>query len=744
MSDDFDYSAFIGQFVEESQDHLKKLNSDLLALEEDPEKDEVMAEIVREAHTLKGAARMMGAEEIATVSHKLEDLLGEVKAGRLSLDTPVCDLLFESFDALDALLRRFAGKEGAEVDVDSLLERLQGWESAKERKRESAKERESGSAEVQKKGTKAVTPQSEIRDPQSKHLDETIRVSSSKLDSLANLAGEMVINRIRMTDRERDLKGLIDLIKSQDRSWKRLKDLAERLGVAQELAGDISLITNNGIEIDKEIYTLFRRWREDRTALEMTVSLLQQEVLEARMMPVSTLFETYHRPVRDLAKQFGKDVELKVRSGDTELDKMVIEGIKDPLIHIIRNAVDHGIELPDEREAQGKPRGGTITLHAKQEGEYVVIEVSDDGAGVDTGKVKEKAVKAGIVTEDEVARMSDVNLLQLVFRPGFSTSDILTEISGRGVGMDVVKEKAEELKGIAYLQTQAGQGTTVSIKVPLTLALSRVLFARVAGGVVGIPTTSVEETLRVKAEDIKTIEKKEAIVIRGHAVPLVRLARVLGIPEPPTAGRSPVLPAIVVDLAGNKVGFVVDDLIDEHEVVIKALGTYLKKVENIGGATILSSGDVVLILNVADLVSSVRGNGETAEVGVEEPHTVETLRILVVDDSMTAREVEKNVLSSAGYAVDEAVDGLEAWNRLKKTTYDLLVVDVQMPRLNGFDLTKRIKSDDRYKEIPVVIVTTLESEEDKRKGIDAGADAYIVKRSFDQANLLSEIERLIG
>jgi chemotaxis protein histidine kinase CheA len=736
MPDDFDYSVFINQFVDESRDHLKRLNNGLLELEEDPGKEEVLADIVREAHTLKGAARMMGAEEIATVSHKLEDLLSVLKEKRLKLNTQVADVLFESFDSVDSLLKDFAGQNEPSVDISGLVKKLEDLANGG-----SGKAPQPEKKKPQKPAPKKEQPKATVS---GEGPEDTIRVSSVKLDKLANLVSEMVVNRIKMSDREKEIKELIELSKQRAKFWRKFKDDMQKQGLAPDIESGLAMIESSRADLDKQLYMLFRRWREDVSSMEFTVSQLKQEVLEARMLPVSTLFATYHRPVRDLAKQFGKEVDLVIEGGDTELDKMVIEGIHDPLIHIIRNAVDHGIEMPGERKRLDKPHLAKLTLKAYQEGEHVIIEVSDDGAGIDIEKVRQKAVSSGLITKKEIEQMNDINILQLVFKPGFSTSEKLTEISGRGVGMDVVKDKVEELKGIVYLRTEKGKGTAVIMQVPLTMALSRVLFVKAAGQMFGVPTTSVEQILRIKAHDITTIEGKEAFILRGHGVPLIRLGGILGLKDTLLNFEDPTLSVVVINLAENRIGFVVDEVAGEHEVVIKTLGNYLKKVEKISGASILSSGDIVLILNVTDLVASIRGmkSPPVAETGPVQEEI--SLPILVVDDSLTAREVEKNILSSAGYKVDEAIDGVDALEKMGKKQYSLVVADIQMPRMDGFDLTRRIKKSEKYKDTPVVIVTTLEKEEDKKHGYEVGADAYIVKKAFDQAYLLKVIDQLIG
>lgn len=734
MSDDFDYSEFIGQFVEEAREHLQNLNICLLALENFPEKTDVLDEIAREAHTLKGTARMLDATEIAAVSHKLEDLFEEVKDGKLKLDKTLCDLLFESLDSLGSLLESFGAQEKPTLDVEDLVNRI---EEARTSKTRGAKQSKKGRPKKKKKETAKKASLATIP-------DETIRVSSAKLDSLVNLTGEMVVNKIRMSDREKNIKLLIELLRDQSRHWKRLKDEIGRIEVAGPLKSDVDLIDSERLNIKTELYTLARQWREDVSSTDMLVSQLQQEVLDVRMRPISTVFDTFRRPVRDLANQFGKEVDLIISGEATELDKKVIEGINDPLVHVLRNAIDHGIETPDDRLQKGKERRAKLTVGAHQEGEYVVIEISDDGAGVDIEKVRKKAIANKLITEEEASKLKEGSLLQLLFRSGFSTKDKVSQISGRGVGMDVVKEKVEELKGMAYIKTGKDVGTTVVIKVPLTMALTRILFIVLSGYVFGVQIANIEEIIRIKGSDIKTIENRQMVIIRDHALPLIKLSRMLRITDERSIDSEMLIPVLIANIADNRIGFVVDDVVNEQEVLIKPLGEGLKEVEYINGATILSSGEIVLILNAVDLMTSAKGVGDKPDVSKKDIDKRLTKRILVVDDSLSAREVEKNILTSAGYEVDVAIDGQDALDKVHNNAYRLLVVDVQMPRLDGFSLTRRLKADDRYKDIPIVIVTTQSSKEDKDKGMKAGADAYIIKKAFDQAHLLKTIDSLIG
>jgi two-component system, chemotaxis family, sensor kinase CheA len=726
MPDDFDYSAFITQFIAECREHLETMNADLLALESDPCDADKLGEIVREAHTIKGAAKMMGAEDIATLAHTMEDLFGEVKEGRTKLDEAAIDGLFGDFDRLGEMLTVF--EAGGQPAPEPAPPETKVPEATVTEIKAAEKVPENSCPAPVAAGTPAkLAP------------EETIRVSAKKIDDLANLAGELVINHIKQQERSGRIKDLLETYREQETRMRALREHVAALKLESELGGDLSGLESGRLSMEKALTDLKRDWREDGSQSDILIRQLTVEVLSARMVPVSTLFDTFSRPVRDLAKQFHKDLELKFEGGETEFDRRMIEIIGEPMIHMIRNAVDHGLEGPDERERAGKPRRGTLMLRARHEGEYVVIELSDDGAGIDLEKVRKKAVKAKLTSSEQAKTMGDQELMQFLFHSGFSTSDIITDISGRGVGMDVVRRKIEELKGMVYIVTEAGKGTTIVLKVPLTLAMARIMFVRAGGQQLGIPTTSIQEAVRLDPAEIKTVEGHEAIILRDHAVPVLNLAGALGLPVDSSATRAY---AVIINLAGRRLGLLVDRMVGEQEVVIKTLGPHFSAVRNIAGATVLGSGRVVLILNPADLlaVSAPAAQPAHKEDGEISPTTAK--RILVVDDSATARELEKNILVNAGYEVDEAVDGVDALAKVAKNRYDLLVVDVQMPRMDGLTFTKRIKSDERFADLPVIIVTTLEKEEDKQRGVAAGADAYIIKRAFDQANLLSVIEQL--
>lgn len=470
--------------------------------------------------------------------------------------------------------------------------------------------------------------------------------------------------------------------------------------------------------------------------------------MQLRMLPCDTVFQAFPRAVRDLARQSGKHAEVVIEGGDAELDKKVLEEINDPLIHILRNAVDHGIETPEERLALGKPESGTITISARQEGDRIVIVVADDGAGIDPDLVREAAVRKGYVTEGEAEAMSDREALYLIFETGFSTAAIITELSGRGVGMDVVREFIiERLKGSLDIRSERNKGTTLILTLPLTLAIIRALLVRVGKRVFAMPTTSIDETLRVAPDEILRTEGRDVIRRGRRTFPLVRVSDILGIPEDGQLEGAKV-PIATVSYSGARFGFIVDGFAGEQQIVIKPLATHLGRVDNIAGVTILGAGDVVPILNVPDLMASAR-----TRVGRRSVHVATAAedergprRVLICEDSFTTRELERSIFETAGYRVETAVDGAAGLALLRGEggTIDAVVTDVQMPRMNGFELTRAIREDEGLTGTPVVIVTSLERPEEKAEGIDAGADAYITKSVFNQDTLLDTVERLIG
>jgi len=452
--------------------------------------------------------------------------------------------------------------------------------------------------------------------------------------------------------------------------------------------------------------------------------------------------------VRDLSRERGKEVDLQIEGGDTELDRKVLEEIKDPLMHLLRNAVDHGLETPEEREKAGKPRRGTVTVSAFQKGNNIVIEVRDDGAGINVQRVKQAAAKGKLISSDEAETMTDEEAFRLIFASGLSTSPVVTDISGRGVGMDVVRRNIEGLRGQVDVDSAPGQGTKITLILPLTLATTQELLIQVSSQTFGLPISAVERIQRISLEDISSVEGKEAIMVDSEPVSLVHLGDVLGLPRDAENDKpDQKIPVVILNSVKKRIAFLVDGVVGQQESVVKSLGKQLSRVPNVAGATILGTGQVIMTLNPVDLTMSARTTEgrsmkavQTAQAKVE---AVKRPTVLVVDDSLTTRTLEKNILETAGYEVKLATDGAEALDILQADGCDLVVSDVLMPRMNGLELTETIRGNPKLKELPVVLVTSLDSREDREKGIELGANAYVVKSNFDQANLLQTIEQFV-
>jgi two-component system chemotaxis sensor kinase CheA len=451
--------------------------------------------------------------------------------------------------------------------------------------------------------------------------------------------------------------------------------------------------------------------------------------------------------VRDIASQQGKQVNLVISGEENELDKKVMEGIKTSLIHILRNCIDHGIEEPEVRAALAKPREGTIKIAASHKGDNVVITVEDDGRGMDIAQIKETALKKKLASIQDLEGMSDKEVMNIVFMNGYSTSPIVTDVSGRGMGLDIVRRDIANLKGRVILDTEKNTGTKFTLVLPLTIAIIQVLLLKVQNMLFALPMFSVTETVKVSRDNVSFTGGKMAIQFREHILPLVRLNEVLGLPPAGNEEEKEKTEMLVVVASSldSRVGFIVDEIAGEGEAFIKSLGKHLGKVKNVSGAIILPTGEVVVVLDIADLVahSALGLPHTTGRRSVTETRHKEK-RILVVEDAFSTRELEKSILETHGYVVDTAVDGLDALDRMVNNQYDLVVSDVEMPRMDGFELCRTLKNNEGYKDIPVVMVTALQKEEDKRRGIEVGAAAYLVKSAFEQTNLLETIERLVG
>ncbi|RMH71343.1 MAG: hybrid sensor histidine kinase/response regulator [Gemmatimonadetes bacterium] len=733
----FDTSVFTGRFITEAQEIIQKLNEGLLRLEKAPDDMENLTEIFRSAHTLKGSARMLSFRNIGAVAHKMEDVLGAIKTKQIDATEPVCELLFMGLDTIQELVDRVSAGTEADADVSPLTEALEqavNGEPFHLPQMESAPPVVPKPAETPLPSAAQPTarPQPEPEKPptpsnttsQNVQIVETIRVSTDKLDHTIKLAGELLVSQGQIAYQQDELRTIRLLMR------RYLQDIPEPNSQLLHLATRID--------------TLFKQSRDQVARLNNIISDLQENTLNLRMQPISTIFDKYPRAVRDLAKTLGKQVRLVIEGEETELDKKIIEKLNDPLIHLIRNAIDHGIELPADRLRAGKDATGILRIGAYYESGSIVLEIEDDGKGINSAAIREKALKRGFITPEEADQMKENDLRQLIFLPGLTTTPIITDVSGRGVGMDVVRTYIEELKGTISIISDEGKGTMFRITLPLTLTMLRVLFIKSGKMRFAIPITSIRLTLRIALEEVIQIVDRDAFRLDNQIIPLTHLADLLQLPEEGVPRDDNHLTVVLAYAGEDQIGLVVDDIIDEEDVVVKSIPDHLGRIPNISGVTVTSTNEVVSILHVPDLIKTSHtslARRRKKSVPVTQHHTP---RILVVDDSLNTREIEKSVLEAYGYDVDTARDGQEGYDKCQKTEFDLIVTDVEMPRLNGFDLTAKLRQLERYRHTPIIIVTSLDTEADKQRGIEVGADAYIVKSSFEQSNLLSTVESLIG
>jgi two-component system, chemotaxis family, sensor kinase CheA len=791
-----DDEELVALFKAESQERLQRLDEKLLELEASPDNLPVLEELLREAHNLKGAARMLGAEAIGTVAHHFEEILSATRKTRTPLSQEAIDRLCEGLQALRALVTEVLTGEAAGIDLQVVIARLSGEAPGLEAgsgKREAGGENTGiqrasdgeaggeaeetalavppdapGLAPAVLAGALVPTPAEPLETSVASALEEapaqvsdsgfridTIRVETGKLDSLMTHAGELAVTRIRIARRLIDIDELAALWEEWTRdAGQGMRDVRSGKRENGKAARLLSYHERERERLERLgalIEHLRRDVQEDNTRLDFIADQLEESIRGMRLLPLSTIFNLFPRMVRDMARDQAKAIDLAIEGKETCADKRIIEDMKDPLMHVIRNAVDHGIETPEERERAGKPRTGQLRLRAYQTATSIVIEIADDGRGLDLEGIKRTAIRRGVCREEELRAMSASEIYALIFRPGFSTRSIVTDISGRGVGLDVVLKNVERLKGTLQMDSTPGQGCAFRVQLPITLATSRVLIAAVGNEVYALPVELVETTRLISPAELFSIRGSRTALVEGRPVSVVRLADLLERPGPGEssarsdgAGRPDrPLACVILAIGEDRLGLLVDALLDESEVVLKPLGALLSRVRNIAGATILGTGQVCMVLNPHDLLKSVRRRAISVlpEPGMLEPERKKT--ILLVEDSITTRTQEKRILEGAGYEVVTAVDGVDGWNKLTSRAFDALISDIEMPNLDGLALAEKIRREERYRDLPLILVTSLASEEHRKRGAEAGADAYITKSSFDQGVLLETLRRLV-
>lgn len=718
-------------FIEELEEQLRQLNDDLAALESVPADPERLRSVFRVMHTLKGASRAAGVPLIEQLCHVLEGDLARARDRALPLTADQRLLLLEASDALgDARERLAAGEPLAGTVLATVLQRVRGGVAAPRPAATSAAP--SASAPVVAPApafaalpdaageTAPVVADAALASAVEPPRQEQVRIAMTQVEAITAAAGEITVLAAGLSDRAAELS----LLRSRTRA---------QAPEARRERGDVQL--------EQEITRLMRRAGDDARALASISGRLDNAIRHLRQRPLRDLTDTLQRVARDVARDVGKQARLRIEGADLEADRVVIEALRDPLLHLVRNAVDHGIETPAGRAAAGKPAEGEIVVAASLRGDRLRLVLSDDGAGLDTAAIRRKLVRrGGVVAEDEA------ELAQRIFDDGFSTRDTATTLSGRGVGLSVVRAAAERLGGTVEVRSAAGRGASFVLEVPLSIATLRAMLVDVGGVTLAIPSAFVVRVDRVAPGTIARVDGRPVLLGDGAPVALIPLAALLG---PPFAAPRAAAEMSVVNLeaAGRRLAVVVDELVDERELVLRPLEHAGRETTAVTvGTALLSSGEVVLVLGVPALLSEEgrRAPSMLSSSPPERRGPAMRRRILVVDDSITSRTLEQSVLAGAGYDVTTAVDGAEAWRLLERAEFELVLSDVEMPQLDGFALCERVRADPRTAAIPVILVTSLDEPAHRARGLEAGADAYIVKSSFDQDTLLDTVRMLIG
>jgi two-component system chemotaxis sensor kinase CheA len=751
----------LATFRIEAEEHLHAISAGLSELEKTTSKkkiEEIIEVLFREVHSLKGAARSVDQKEIETMCQPMEGIFSALKRREIALSPMAFDLFYKTAEWLLKHVTT-SGTEQTGAFRQTRTELILQLKEMASGKAFTAMIQEPSAAETEQSHPAQLEPipktgpEADLSGMSLRTQNEMVRIPISKLDPLLLQAEEMIQSKIAVDQRTDELKGLcyeLNEWKTEVQKWRSRRAVATA-AIWNEWYDASEMRLN---KVDSQLREITRSVERDQHGLDLLVNNHLEAMKQVLMLPVSSLVESFPVMVREISHEQNKEIDCIISGTDLEIDKRILEELKDPLIHLIRNSIDHGISKPQERVLQNKPVRGSITLaFAAKENGQVEITLSDDGKGIDKEHVLKAAIKSGILSNEAAGKLEPKEVLNLIYQSGVSTSSIITDISGRGLGLSIVHEKVIKLNGKISVESEANKGTTFRILLPLTLATFRGILVIVEEFMFIIPTMNVERVMKVEPGEIKTVENHETIWIDDQIISVVDLGEALGLSEHKHADPGKMEPGsansnqirIVVLVSGEyRIAFKVDDLIDELQVLVKGLGKLLCRVKNVSGATILSSGKVVPVLYITDLMkSAVRIKGKKSEATAGEIFVPKTGKILVAEDSITARTLIKNILETAGYQVTTAVDGADAFTKARTGDFDIVVSDVDMPKMNGFELTAKIRSDKKLSEIPVVLVTALESRDDRERGIEVGADAYIIKSSFDQTNLLKIIKKLI-
>ncbi len=782
-----DLQEIMEDFLIEAFEMNEQLDQDLVELEHNPEDLDLLNRIFRVAHTIKGSSSFLNLNILTHLTHNMEDVLNRARKGEIKITPDIMDVVLRSIDLMKTLLVtiRDTGSDtnnGKENEIEEAVKQLQAITS---QNLEGAKETS---------GTKE-TPQKEIKEEIKEKTKEEVKANKTPtaenpasdnpladepdLD-YANMSAEEVeaeierlLNKRQEADKERraqkkqEAKQEVTPTKEPPKTEtpkapktetkaKAKADTEENkapsIGVEQtvrvdvrrldhlmNLIGELVLGKNRLIRIYSDVEERYdgEKFLEELNQVVSSISAvttdLQLAVMKTRMQPVGKVFNKFPRMVRDLSRELGKSIELIIEGEETELDKSIVEEIGDPLIHIIRNSCDHGIEPLEERRRLNKPETGKVQLSAYNEGNHIVIKISDDGKGLDPVMLKEKAIEKGVISERDAEGMSDREAFNLIFKPGFSTAKVVSNVSGRGVGMDVVKTNIEKLNGIIEIDSEVGVGTTQKLKIPLTLAIIQALLVGVQEEYYAIPLSSVLETVRISQDEIYTVDSKSVLRLRDEVLSLVRLSDIFKV-DAILESNSDVY-VVIIGLADQKIGVIVDYLIGQEEVVIKSLGYYLKNTRGIAGATVRGDGKITLIVDVGammDMAKSIKVNITTLmneSENTKSKNSPSDYIVLAIDDSSTDRAIIRKCLKPLGITLLEATNGLEGLEMLKNGDKipDAILVDIEMPKMDGYTFASEVRKYNKFKNLPLIAVTSRVTKTDRMRGVESGMTEYITK-----------------
>lgn len=744
------------------------LNDGLLALERDPNQPERFEALMRAAHSIKGAARIVSLDCAVQLAHVIEDCFVAAQEKRLTFVPSDVDVLLAGVDLLIEISKSAVEKPEAWLSANGqkygdLIGKLKAILTGEPKTQEptapvaaTANNAETSPAAKSETSPKtAVQPKDAELSP-AEHGSPTadaasaanrvVRVTTERLNRLMGLAGELLVESKRLIPFgvsllkvKTEYNALLALMEQVERSLPSTTGTDETRRLLAEARERSISCRQHLIERINDLESFARR-ADDLS------SRLYREVVASQMRPFSDGIQSFPRMVRDLSRSLDKQVRLEVSGEKTEVDRDILERLEAPLNHILRNAIDHGLESPQERSQTGKPPEGTLRMEARHSAGTLVITISDDGRGVNLERLKKKILERGMVGADVVDRLSDAELIDFLFLPGFSTAEKVTEVSGRGVGLDVVASMVHGVGGVVRATNNPGKGLTIGLQLPITLSVAPAVLVEIAGEPYAFPLTRVDRILIVSPGELSQLEGKPCLNLDRETLGLVPAAQVLELDEnsQPTGKLS----VVVVSDRTHRYGVVVDKFLGEGDLVVRPLDPRLGKLQDISAASVLEDGTPLLIVDVEDLVRSIAniltGGRLHKLTSSQSVAKAEAKRILVVDDSITVREMERRLLENLGYQVDVAVDGMDGWNSLRAGQYDLVISDIDMPRLNGFELVRMIKRDSRLSRIPVIIVSYKDREEDRLRGLEAGANCYLTKSSFQDQTLISRVVDLIG